>query len=296
MLDGTLKEVVVSGRVRGTLFLLSEMVEYFTSLARQGDGIGIVGVEELKDLYEVVDKLGLSDFVKIETVSLNRKVDPEELNIYARRFAKENGCIYITSDEVARDAARLQGVEVLYLGKTREVLTLEKFFGPEVMSVHLKEGLPPLGKVGRPGNWRIVQLSSEPLSRKQLEIVVRELIAEASKLSPRTKIEIRRPHSLIIQHKEYRVVVVFPPVSERLEITATKPVVRKKIEDYGLPPKVLERLEKSAEGILVAGAPGAGKTTFAQALAEFYLSKGKIVKTIESPRDMVLPPAITQIS
>ncbi|MEM0277559.1 MAG: PINc/VapC family ATPase [Pyrobaculum sp.] len=296
VLDGTLKEVVVSGRVRGTLFLLSEMVEYFTSLARQGDGIGIVGVEELKDLYEVVDKLGLSDFVKIETVSLNRKVDHEELNIYARRFAKENGCIYITSDEVARDAARLQGVEVLYLGKTREVLTLERFFGPEVMSVHLKEGLPPLGKVGRPGNWRIVQLSSEPLSRKQLEIVVRELIAEASKLSPRTKIEIRRPHSLIIQHKEYRVVVVFPPVSERLEITATKPVVRKKIEDYGLPPKVLERLEKSAEGILVAGAPGAGKTTFAQALAEFYLSKGKIVKTIESPRDMVLPPAITQIS
>ncbi|MGC9130064.1 MAG: ATPase, T2SS/T4P/T4SS family, partial [Pyrobaculum sp.] len=100
----------------------------------------------------------------------------------------------------------------------------------------------------------------------------------------------------IIQHKEYRIVIVFPPVSERLEITATRPVVRKRIEDYGLDPRVLERLEKSAEGILIAGAPGAGKTTFAQALAEFYLSKGRVVKTVESPRDMVLSPAITQLS
>ena len=154
------------------------------------------------------------------------------------------------------------------------------------MSVHLKEGLPPFGKVGRPGNWKMVQLSQEPLSRKQLETIVRELVSEASRLTPRTKIEIRRPHSLIIQHKEYRIVVVFPPVSERLEITATRPVGRKRIEDYGLDPKVLERLEKSAEGILIAGAPGAGKTTFAQALAEFYLSRGKVVKTLESPRDM----------
>jgi len=39
-----------------------------------------------------------------------------------------------------------------------------------------------------------------------------------------------------------------------------------------------------------------GKTTFAQALAEYYLRKGKIVKTIESPRDMRLPPQVTQYS
>jgi len=39
-----------------------------------------------------------------------------------------------------------------------------------------------------------------------------------------------------------------------------------------------------------------GKTTFAQALAEYYASKGKVVKTVESPRDMILPPEITQYS
>jgi len=39
-----------------------------------------------------------------------------------------------------------------------------------------------------------------------------------------------------------------------------------------------------------------GKTTFAQALAEYYARKGKIVKTIESPRDMRLPAIVTQYS
>jgi ATPase len=296
ILDGSLKEAVVGGRIRGAIFLLSEMVEHFASLARQGDGVGIVAMDELKDLHDVVEKLGLSDFVKIEVVPAGRRLDPGEFDVYARRFAKENGCVYVTSDELARDAAAVQGIQVLYLGRPRDVLTIEKFFGKDVMSVHLKEGLPPFGKVGRPGSWRFVQLSADLLTRQQLDVIVRELVSEASRLSPRTKIEIRRPHSLIIQHKDHRIVIVFPPVSERLEITATKPVVRKRIEDYNLDPRVLERLEKSAEGILIAGAPGAGKTTFAQALAEFYLSKGKIVKTVESPRDMVLSPPITQLS
>lgn len=39
-----------------------------------------------------------------------------------------------------------------------------------------------------------------------------------------------------------------------------------------------------------------GKTTFAQALAKFYLRDNKIVKTIESPRDLHLPTIATQYS
>ncbi|HDQ60069.1 MAG TPA: hypothetical protein ENN30_02645 [Candidatus Woesearchaeota archaeon] len=37
-------------------------------------------------------------------------------------------------------------------------------------------------------------------------------------------------------------------------------------------------------------------STFAQALAETYLEKGKVVKTVEAPRDLRLPPEITQYS
>jgi len=37
-----------------------------------------------------------------------------------------------------------------------------------------------------------------------------------------------------------------------------------------------------------------GKTTFAQALAEYYALQNKVVKTVEAPRDLILPERITQ--
>jgi ATPase len=57
---------------------------------------------------------------------------------------------------------------------------------------------------------------------------------------------------------------------------------------------LIKRLDGQAEGILIAGAPGMGKSTFASSLCKFYLKKEKIVKTVEAPRDLVLPKDITQ--
>jgi ATPase, PilT family len=91
-------------------------------------------------------------------------------------------------------------------------------------------------------------------------------------------------------------VIIRPPLSDGWEVTITRPVARKRLEDYNLNEKLLSRLRDRAEGILIAGSPGMGKTTFAQALAEFYMRMNKVVKTIESPRDMHLPPEITQYS
>jgi ATPase len=60
---------------------------------------------------------------------------------------------------------------------------------------------------------------------------------------------------------------------------------------------LIERLKNNANGILISGSPGAGKSTFAQALAEFYSKEmNKIVKTMESPRDLQVPDEITQYS
>ena len=46
---------------------------------------------------------------------------------------------------------------------------------------------------------------------------------------------------------------------------------------------------------MISGSPGAGKSTFVQAIAKYYSTKlNKIVKTMESPRDLQLPEEITQ--
>jgi ATPase len=46
--------------------------------------------------------------------------------------------------------------------------------------------------------------------------------------------------------------------------------------------------------VLIAGSPGAGKSTFAQAVAEYLQDEGVVVKTMEKPRDLQVGPEITQ--
>jgi ATPase len=69
-----------------------------------------------------------------------------------------------------------------------------------------------------------------------------------------------------------------------------------KLEDYEMSDKLWERLDQRAEGVIICGPPGSGKSTFAAALAEYYYSKKKIVKTLESPRDLRVREEITQYS
>ena len=87
-----------------------------------------------------------------------------------------------------------------------------------------------------------------------------------------------------------------PPFSDAWEITAVRPIKKTILDDYKLSEKLRKRIAEQAEGILIAGAPGMGKSTFAQALAEFYVGKEKTVKTIEAPRDLQLSDNVTQYS
>ncbi len=101
---------------------------------------------------------------------------------------------------------------------------------------------------------------------------------------------------MVLQINNYRIVITKPPLSEDYEITIVKPVRKLSLEDYNLDERVIKRLKERAEGILVAGAPGSGKSTFIQALIDFYYKEGKIIKTLESPRDLVVPEGVTQYS
>lgn len=85
-------------------------------------------------------------------------------------------------------------------------------------------------------------------------------------------------------------------MSDGLEMTVVRPVKKLTFADYNLDPELAEHLRHTAKGLLISGAPGEGKTTFAQALAELYSNDHKIVKTLESPRDLMVPDPVVQYS
>ncbi len=293
ILDGTARRLIESGEVAGKIVIHKAIVELFYTEARKGRSSGITGLEELAAITQGIPGIEVSI---VEDERMPRELDYETVKRIVRDYAWRAGGILVTSDEVQMRAARALGVPVVFSGKqAREKLKIEEYFDDRTMSVHLKEGAPPLAKLGRPGRWVFVKLSDEPMSREELERIAREII-EAATQRKDGFVEIDRLGSTIVQLGDYRIVITRPPLSEGWEITAVRPIVKLNLEDYNLPDKLLARLTERAEGILIAGAPGMGKTTFAQALAEFYARQGKVVKTIESPRDMRLPALITQYS
>jgi len=298
IIEGVVSKMVKEGKIRGRVIVHKVTISELENQANQGKVIGFLGLKEISRLRELASE-GL---IKFEIVGERPKphdikyAHAGAIDAIIRDLAWELNAILVVSDRVQAEVAKALGIRVLYIKpKPKTKLKIEEYFDDKTMSVHLKEGTPPVAKKGKPGEWYFVELSSKPITREEIEEIAREII-EAAKYSPNGFIEVDRKGSTIVQLDKYRVVITRPPLSDGWEITIVRPIVKLSLEDYNLPEKLIKRLEERAEGILIAGAPGMGKTTFAQALAEYYSRKGRIVKTIESPRDMVLPENITQYS
>ena len=109
-------------------------------------------------------------------------------------------------------------------------------------------------------------------------------------------LEINRELSKVMQVGPYRIVIVYAPLSDGMEMTVVKPVKKMSMEEYQLDPELFDLLRNKAKGILISGAPGSGKSTFAGALIDVYHKDNHIIKTIESPRDLMLNDDIVQYS
>ncbi len=284
-------EAVEKGALSGDLVIPSELLRLVEQEALKGKMRSISALDELEKLKTLHEKGKIN--LDIHEPIIQGEVTEQSVSRICREIAKKVGGVLLSSKFVTSRIAELEGIKTLVIRPESGNAFIDKFFEPDVMSIHLKEGCKPLAKRGTPGKWRLVEISDREISIDEIKGLIAEIFERVGK-DPYSFIEIDEEGVSVIQLHEFRIVIAIPPFSERMEITAVRPIVNVKLEDYKVPSKLFRRLEERAEGVLISGPPGAGKTTFAQALAEWLHRKGRIVKTMESPRDLKVPPQVSQ--
>lgn len=175
-----------------------------------------------------------------------------------------------------------------------EVLLME-----DVHTVFLKADCPPRVKRGKIGELKLVETEDDDgkWDNLRLESLQEELVDLANENKHRSDcfLEIDRQGCQVIQLGDLRIACAWPPFADAREITIVRPVAKLSLSDYELDKRLIERLSNHHRGIFICGRPGSGKTTLAQAIAE-YLDEdlGTMVKTMEAPRDLQLADRITQ--
>ena len=261
---------------------------------------GTKGLNELQKLQKMQDdgELAITFKGKRPTNYDIKYAKSGEIDSIIRDLARSEFGTLLTNDKVQAEVAKAQGIPVYYFKQkyTHKALSIEKFFDKNTMSIHLKENVAPMAKKGTPGHIDFVKLDDKPYSYSELKVIVDEILEKAHTDS-KTYLESDKEGSFVVQSREYRISIAYPPFAEGLEITVVRPVANIDLDEYHLSEKLLNRIKTSAEGILISGSPGAGKSTFVQAIAKYYSGElNKIVKTMESPRDLQLGDEITQYS
>ncbi len=297
IIDGKIVELAEKGELDSAEVIIPEIViGELRSQASRGREIGFAGLAEIKKLRDSAEKHKINlRFVgerpSYEDILLAKS---GRIDALIQDIAKSERAVLATSDLPQALVAEAEGLSVKYFEPFREKkIKLEKFLTEDTMSLHLKEGAIPYAKRGRPGKIELMALAEKPVQPEEIDGIIKEIM-EVSRYEEEAFLEISEQGVTVIQLRDMRIAIARPPFSDGLEVTLVRPIIKLRLEDYKLSPKLKERLTKKAEGLLIAGPPGSGKSSFVASLAEHYLKQGKIVKTLESPRDLQVPPEITQ--
>ena len=298
IINGQLTKLIESSMIKDTEIIIPVAVlDELQSQAAQKKEQGFTGLNEIKKIQSISKQHGI--LVKIEGSRPSfddvRLSGRGRIDAIIKDIAKQQNATLYTSDRVQSLLAEAEGIEINFQKLELEQKDLEflRFFDSETMSVHLKEGLPPMAKRGKPGSFSLQEIEDKLLTRDYLKEITSQIL-DVAKLNNKTNIEISKPGATVVQYNDYRIAITSQPFSESYELTIVHPIVRLSIDDYQLSDKLKKRFEERAEGIIISGSPGSGKSTLASSLADFYNQKGKIVKTFESPRDLQVDPSITQ--
>ena len=286
------------GFAGATVYVPEAVVGELEAQANDGRESGWDGLEELQRLADRhEDGTVTVRYVGRRPAEVEQREAGEgTIDAIIRDLADEHDATLVTSDVVQSEVAKATGLDVLYLeprGRDAESLDIEHLFDETTMSLHLKVGVAPMAKRGEIGDMHYEQIRDEVSTETDLKEWAQD-IENSARASAEGFVELDEPGMTIVQFKQYRIAVARPPFSDKLEVTAVRPIVKTDLDDYEHADELRERLLEQQRGVLISGSPGAGKSTFAQAVAEFLADSDFAVKTMEKPRDLQVGDDITQ--
>jgi len=299
VIDGRVSERIADGSYKEATVLVPEaVVGELESQANAGYDSGWNGLEELQELTSLADE------GEIELEYVGRRASGSEqagasegdVDAIIRDVAEDHEATLLSSDVVQSEVAKAKGLSVEYVEPevhSDEDLPIAQFFDDETMSVHLKTDTKPKAKRGALSGMSYKTIDETVTADEQMDEWADDIEALA-RTSREGFVELSEPGMTIVQYQDYRIAVARPPFADGIEITAVRPIVKTTLDDYEFADDLRDRLLERQRGVLISGAPGAGKSTFAQAVAEFLNDNDYAVKTMEKPRDLQVGPEITQ--
>ena len=177
---------------------------------------------------------------------------------------------------------------------------IETLLEDDVHTLFLKADCLPRAKRGTIGTLQLNDIEgqlADEWDTLRIESLQEELTTIVQEHNHRSDcfLEIDRKGCRVVQLGDLRIACAWPPFSDAREITIVRPVAKLSLADYALDEQILQRLSNHHRGVFICGRPGSGKTTLAQAIAEYLDDEvGALVKTMEAPRDLQLKERITQ--
>ncbi len=298
LIEKLVSKLIKNKELKGAMLIPHAVVAELENQANRGQEIGFLGLEEIQEIRSLCGRTVTMEFIGERPTETQIKFAKSgEIDAYIRELANKENATLITADMVQAASGKAFGLNVMHIRskKYEGKLSLEKYFDEHTMSVHIKEKCLVYAKKGAPGNWELTEVSDKKLDSQQVQDMAKEIV-EKTRIDPESFVEISRRGSTIVQYKDYRIVIVKPPVSDGWEITIVRPIKKLSLENYHIPPEIEQRIKDKARGMIICGETGSGKSTFGQAVGESWLKEKKIVKTVESPRDLQMADNVTQYS